>query len=256
MRLHVEQLGSGPDLLLLHGWGMNRAVWSGFAERLAVSYRVSLVDLPGHGQSPWGGRSALADWVDAVLAVAPLRAIWCGWSLGGQLALRAALDAPERVVSLLGIAATPRFAAAEAWPCAMEPRTLDQFIANLQRDHRKTLERFLALQVRGSEASREQLRLLRSRLAELPDPHPEALQAGLALLKSVDLRAELAALEVPNGWLFGERDTLVPEAAAQGLAELQPGAAVGVIPGAAHAPFLSHPDATLGLLQALLKAAR
>ena len=46
MRLYSETMGSGPDLVLLHGWGMNVAVWSSIKPRLAERYRLTLVELP------------------------------------------------------------------------------------------------------------------------------------------------------------------------------------------------------------------
>ena len=52
MTLHVEVSGSGPDLVLLHGWGMNAAVWGEVATALAQHFRLHCVDLPGHGASP------------------------------------------------------------------------------------------------------------------------------------------------------------------------------------------------------------
>ncbi|HHQ4923588.1 TPA: alpha/beta fold hydrolase, partial [Aeromonas veronii] len=85
MSISVEQFGQGPDLVLLHGWGMNGAVWHGIARQLASHYRVHLVDLPGFGNSP------LADEVDyslpwlaeQVAAILPQKCHLLGWSLGG-----------------------------------------------------------------------------------------------------------------------------------------------------------------------------
>ena len=51
MGLHVASKGSGPDLVLLHGWGMNGGVWDETACALAPYFRVHCVDLPGHGAS-------------------------------------------------------------------------------------------------------------------------------------------------------------------------------------------------------------
>ena len=51
MRLHVERLGSGPDLVLLHGWALHGGAWAPVAKRLAPRFRVHVVDLPGHGLS-------------------------------------------------------------------------------------------------------------------------------------------------------------------------------------------------------------
>ncbi len=253
MKLSLETLGRGEALVLLHGWGMNSAVWGGVAERLAENRRVILIDLPGHGGSPFASERSLREWADACLAVAPERAVWIGWSLGAQVALQVALDQPERVQKLISLAGTPRFVQGKSWPHAMEDKTLGQFATSLRKDHRKTLERFLALQVRGSDEARTTLRTLKTRLMGKPDPQPTALETGLSLLKNVDLREDLAALQMPTLWLYGERDTLVPAAAADLLLAILPQAEVYRIAGAAHAPFLSHRDETLALIETFLE---
>jgi len=51
--LYVEQRGQGPDLVLLHGWGLNLRVWDTLTDELASGFRVIAVDLPGHGRSDW-----------------------------------------------------------------------------------------------------------------------------------------------------------------------------------------------------------
>jgi pimeloyl-[acyl-carrier protein] methyl ester esterase len=233
---------------------MNSAIWGGFPEALAERFRVTLVDLPGHGESGFDPeRSSLQEWADAVLGIAPERALWVGWSLGAQVAVQAALSAPERVAALALLAATPRFVQDEGWPHAMEGETLRQFAATLSKNHRLTLERFLSLQVQGDSEARGLLRALRQELFRRPEPLPDALEAGLELLRDVDLRGRLREIRCPTLWLLGERDTLVPAASAGALAELQPGAEVEVVPGAAHTPFLSHPEACVQRLQSFIR---
>jgi pimeloyl-[acyl-carrier protein] methyl ester esterase len=244
MRLASEVRGEGRDLVMIHGWGMNSSVWSDFAGELSQDYRVTLIDLPGHGHSPFNGQQALATWATDCLAVAPPTAVWLGWSLGSMVALQAAHLAPQRVSGVMVMAGMPKFVQAQDWPHAMAPRTLDLFIQALGDDHRKALERFLALQMLGSELAQETLRRLKQRLHERPDPHPEALQRGLDLLKSADLRTALGELDCPTAWLYGDRDTLAPAAAAGLLDRWLPKVETAVIHGAAHTPFLSHPGET------------
>ena len=123
------------------------------------------------------------------------------------------------------------------------PATIfDGFHESLIDDPAATLERFLSLQVRGSRDARETLRRLRSGIAQRPQPQAEALQAGLDLLREEDLRARLADIQQPALWLFGERDTLVPADVAERIELLMPNAHCRTIPGAAHAPLLSHGD--------------
>jgi len=241
VRLNVDILGAGPDLVMLHGWGMNNAVWSDFAARLAARWRLHLIELPGHGRSAPPLSDKPDAWVDACLAVAPRRAVWAGWSLGGQLLPRIVMRAPERVRALYGIAASPRFVVGDDWPHAMPVELLRGFRARLEADPSATLQQFLALQVRGAVGARALMRRLKQGFAARPYPDSNALAAGLAWLRDGDTRADLAACPVPVHWLLGARDTLVPAAVAVDLRALRPALRVEILPDAAHAPFLSHP---------------
>ena len=261
MHLHVDSLppvgpnadAPGAELVLLHGWGMNNGVWAPVLDRLRRTHRLSLIELPGHGASEYRqSQASLDDWARAALEAAPARAIWLGWSLGGQLALQAALRAPERVQSLVLVAASPRFVTAGDWPHAMPIATFREFAANLARDHAATLERFLALQVRGAVEARDTLRRLKAALRERPAPCDRALDNGLDLLLRTDFRGKLRQLACPSLWLLGERDTLVPADVAEDLHRLLPRAEVFLLPGAAHAPFLSNPEACLRLMAGFL----
>jgi pimeloyl-[acyl-carrier protein] methyl ester esterase len=253
VRLHTETAGDGPDLFLVHGWGMNAAVWKPFADRLVDRYRVTAVDLPGHGLSDGSAEPTLRAWAAACLSAAPPHAVWVGWSLGAQVALRAALEAPERVHRLVLVAGTPRFTRGADWPDATPEKLGRQFAAALLDDPTGTLERFLALQVRGSTEATETLRILRAALSDRPPPRPDALEDGLRLLLTDDLRGDLNALKPHSLWLFGERDTLVPAEAAEAIARLAPHAEVLILHGVAHAPFLSAPDRVARLIDTFLE---
>lgn len=230
---------------MLHGWGMQSAVWKACQRDLAPGWIPHPIDLPGHGAAAFSNEQPdLWSWTDACLAAAPKRAVWLGWSLGGLIALAAALRAPSRVAGLVLLTATPRFVQATDWTPAMPEATLDQFHGGLADDPSGTLSRFLALQVRGSASARETLRALRQELSDLPAPNPEALSIGLDILADGDLRGRLPDIKCPALWLFGNRDTLTPPGVAERVEMLMPGARTQVIQGAAHAPQLSHPAET------------
>lgn len=248
MSLYRHDVGSGPALVLLHGWGMNAAVWEPLLPGLAAHYRVSVLELPGHGASPPAAAADLGAWADLCLAAAPASAHWLGWSLGGQVAMQAALVAPQRVGGLSLVAATPCFVQAPGWPCAMPVKTFHQFADAFGDDPNATLLRFLGLQVKGAEHARDTLKLLRAELAERPPASLQGLQQGLELLLADDLRERLPRLACPSHWLFGGRDTLVPLAARDCIGDLLPDASIDTIDGAGHAPFLSHPAESLETL--------
>lgn len=200
MSVSVERFGQGQDLVLLHGWGMNGAVWHGIAQQLAAHYRLHLVDLPGFGNSPLheGGEYTLPWLAEQVATVLPEKCHLLGWSLGGLVASQLALTRPERLHSLITVASSPCFMAREDWP-GIAPKVLAGFNQMLAGDFMHTIERFLAIQAMGSEHARNDIRQLRHWLAERPAPQLAALEAGLGLLADVDLRDELVGLDLP--WL-------------------------------------------------------
>ena len=120
--LYRHTLGSGPDVLLLHGWGMHSGVWEDVVEALLDHHRVTILDLPGHGYSRASRSDHTLDALTAaVLTVAPPRAAWVGWSLGGLAAQRAAIVAPERVSRLVLVSSTPCFVQRPDWPHGIAP---------------------------------------------------------------------------------------------------------------------------------------
>jgi pimeloyl-[acyl-carrier protein] methyl ester esterase len=256
MSVHVESVGRGRPLVMLHGWAMHSGLWFPLLPRLIERYRLHLVDLPGHGYSdalvapPLLSLGRVVEAVDLAIAEtsAPGPLMILGWSLGGQVALEWARLRPERVGALVLMSTTPCFVQRPDWPHAMAEATLRRFGDELTVAYRQTLQRFVALQVQGSEHSREALASLRSQLFARGEPSPQALHDSLKLLASSDLRSGVGAISQPALMIAGDRDMLTPIAASRWLASALPRASLVVVPGAAHAPFLSHPEAVVEAL--------
>ena len=242
MNLHVESLGSGAPLLLIHGWGMHGGIWGSVVPQLAQRFRVHCVDLPGNGASAPLPDYHLDGMVQVLSAQFDEPLTVCGWSMGGQVALRWAQLAPEQVQRLVLVSSTPCFAEREDWLFGMAQDALQQFAAELERDYAATLRRFLALQVRGSGHERELLSMLRESLFSRGEPDFAALRSGLEVLRGTDLRGALPSIQQPVLVIAGERDKLMPPEAAYYMAQTLPNAHVKEIAGAAHTPFLSHPQ--------------
>lgn len=260
--MYVEQRSSvGAPLLFIHGWGMHGGMWGEVLTRLADAHRVLAVDLPGHGFSAGSGMRNvgcegagfatcydplsirhLDALVDELSAQFPEPLTVCGWSLGGQIAQRWAMRHPDQVSRLVLVSSTPCFVQKTNWLCAMAPDVLAAFAAALEQDYAATQRRFLTLQMRGGERERELLAALRSSLVARGEPDVAALQCGLEMLRDVDLRSYLPAICQQTLLICGDRDTLTPLGASQYMADHIPAAKLAVIRGAAHAPFLSHPD--------------
>lgn len=231
-----------PVLALLHGWGMNARVFDALAGRLATDLDVRLLDLPGHGGRDALAANTLQAWAADLAAQLPDDTILLGWSLGGQVAMRAALDHPTKIARLILLASTPRFVAAEDWARGMAIADLEEFGAALLADPQATLLRFLSLQTRGMPGQKALLQQLRQTLLSAPAADGAALEAGLAILRDTDLRTELPQLAQPTLVLHGALDTLTPATAGAWLADALPAARHLELPRAAHAPHLSHAE--------------
>jgi pimeloyl-[acyl-carrier protein] methyl ester esterase len=255
MTLHVESAGIGPPLVLLHGWAMHSGIWGPLLERLARRFRVHAVDLPGHGHSVLAGPFTLQSAWTAVAASIPACAeplTVIGWSLGGLVAMRWAVCEPARLSRLALVATSPRFTAAPDWQHAASGETLARFGDELHVAWKLTIQRFLSLQLQGSEHGRATLAALRQQVFARGEPSQQALFGALETLATTDLRAEVAGIAQPALVVAGSRDTLAFPAAGRWLAEHLADARYAPIDGAAHVPFLSHPDAFAAALDPFL----
>jgi pimeloyl-[acyl-carrier protein] methyl ester esterase len=246
--LYHEVYGNecGRDLVLLHGWSLNLAVWSGLVRELVPHFRVIAVDLPGHGRSDWDPRAstpAAQAWrVHETLAPLTERYALLGWSLGGQVALDLAAALPAGIERLALIATTPKFLAAPGWRCGTPRPLLSRLMHRLHADGERAVSDFLALAVRGSRpgTAARTLAKLRAALRTHGWPRLEALTAGLARLRDGDQRPALPLVRVPALVVAGRRDRIIRRAAVRRLARGLNARYIEVA-GAAHVPFLSHP---------------
>jgi pimeloyl-[acyl-carrier protein] methyl ester esterase len=240
--LYSETSGSGPPLVLLHGWGMNLRVFDPLRDALAAHFTVTALDLPGHGRSPWPQSLSSAQLLALLGAQLPRGGTLAGWSLGGQLCMQLAADPALDVRRLVLIASTPRFVSGADWPHGLAAQTVEQFAAQLARDPEATVASFLELQVRGSAASGTVLQSLTRSLREHGRAQPAALAFGLQQLQQNDLRAAARQLSMAALVIAGEYDRVTPPGAAAELSRLLPCAALRLLRRAGHAPFLSHRD--------------
>lgn len=248
--MHIDIVGNGSPLVLIHGWAMHSGLFAPLARMLATRHAVHLVDLPGHGRSRDGWAFDPQRIVDELIERIPDGAVWVGWSLGGMVALKAAHEAPERVRAVAAIASNPRFVSTEDWAHGVTAQVFEQFGAGLERNFTATVERFLALEAMGSAHATTELRALREQAFEHGAPELDALRQGLALLQTGDLRDVVTKLQMPSLWIAGRRDRLVPPQAMRWAADAAPNARYLEL-DTGHMPFLAEPAAVATALTAL-----
>jgi haloacetate dehalogenase len=109
--------GTGPPVLLLHGYPQTRLMWDAVAGRLTDRFTVVAADLPGYGDSfrpvvapdhvPHSKRALALDLVQAMAALGHERFAMCGHDRGGRIAYRMALDHPDRVSAVAVLDVVP-----------------------------------------------------------------------------------------------------------------------------------------------------
>lgn len=140
------------------------------------------------------------------------------------------------------VTSTPCFTNREDWPFGLPSEVLEKFATELEQNHATTLRRFISLQLRGSENERELLTKLREQLFSRGEPDMSALRGGLEILRDADQRLEVSGIQQQTLVIAGQRDKLTPPEASHYLAQVIPNARLVEIEGAAHTPFLSHPE--------------
>lgn len=251
-RLAWREKGSGPALVLVHGWAMSSAVFAEALEALCGEFRVLAPDLRGHGASDAGDvhdlhglASDLCWWAEAL----DLREMTLGgWSLGGQVALCAFGALRSRIRRLILVGTTPRFTAEEGWSHGLPATQVRAMSRDLKRRYEKTMGDFFALQFAGEEMAGERYReLLRFAVRGGRLPEPEVALAALDTLRQADLREDLSTVTCPALVIHGDLDRIIPLEAGRHLAEHLPEGRLRIMTGAGHTPFLSRPGETFQL---------
>jgi pimeloyl-[acyl-carrier protein] methyl ester esterase len=245
--LKIYRSGQGHKLVLLHGWGMNAAIFKPLLDYLEADFELFRVDLPGHGGS--GMMDADFEMQVEILAQQLPQASVLGWSMGGLYATALAHRFPEKFTRLVLVSSNPCFVQQTDWPCAVPRQVFDEFSASLSGDWVATVKRFVGLQLHGAEQARQLIRHVTELLVEGGAPQPQALSRGLELLLSCDSRDWLAQLRQPVLMVLGRRDTLVPVSLEQQIHRVYPSIRVECFARSAHIPFVSHPQQFADLLR-------
>lgn len=213
------------NLLIVNGWSAQAALWSEFIQLLPKDWSVRVLDLDQAGDVEF--------WCQRIEAQLFTPSLILGWSLGGALATEyLARTAHPNCVGLVTVATNPCFVVRDDWPCAMPDAVFAEFSALVEVENLNALVRrfrFLLTQDR-SELSR-----LKALYNEESLPSIAVLQSGLALLKTLDVRARLPQLKIPHLSAFGTDDALVPIAVSE---RTTPNSAVR-IEGMGHLPCIS-----------------
>lgn len=235
---YYHKIGTGRSLILVHGWGIDSAIWQPVVAQLSQHYCLYLVDLPGFANEKEITDYSLKGIADVILSKLPEKAVWCGWSLGGLIATYIAIHFPERVEKLIQVCTSMKFVEQDTWR-GVKADVFDAFKAGVIKQPQKTLNRFISLQAMGSDSVKNDILTIKALLTDLVPAQQSALLGGLDLLNDTDLRYQFSQLLMPCLSLFGKYDGLVPVANVSSLSLLLNSNLQYVFSHSSHVPFIS-----------------
>jgi pimeloyl-ACP methyl ester carboxylesterase len=240
VRIHAEATGSGPAVVLTHGFASSSHMFAATVPALAADHTVIAWDMPGHGRSEspddpsaYSVASFLAAMLDLVDEAGAERAVFVGHSLGGYLSLDLALTHPERIAGLVLVDTGPGYrndAARDGWN-----RMAGAYARDLEA-------KGLAGLPGGEELA-----------AGVHDTATGLVHAARNVLAQRDAHVidGLPTITAPTLVVVGSEDEPFVKGSHY-MAGKIPNATLAIIDGAGHAPPVSHPDEFNAIVRQLL----
>lgn len=240
-RWHIQEMGQGKTLLLLHGASGSTHSWRDVMTDLAKDYHVVAIDLPGHGQTKLGSRQRsslplMAQDIQALIdhegwTVTAIIAHSAGAALGLRLLQASGIKAPLVAVNP---ALTPfKGMAGVLFPIAARVVALSPIMAKMLKRRMSGPGQVVSLlETTGSKISPEGLNLYAKLFRS--DAHLDGTLLMMAQWKLDGLVADLPKITAPCTFLVGENDKAVPPSSVKESAKRMPDATVLTYPGYGH----------------------
>ena len=242
LELAYEESGSGPPMLFIHGWPHDRTLWSGQLSGLSTHARCIAPDLRGFGGSTVRGPYSMQQYAEDLVALLDSfgidRAIVCGLSMGGYVAMAMLRHHPDRVRALI-------LTSTRATADSPEGREKRMRLIEFVREH--GVEALAARQLKamvGATTFDSRPALLESLRRLMAAAPLEGVVGGLqAMADRPDSTELLTTLDLPTLVIGGRADTFTQPAERGQLAAGSPGARLELIATAGHVCAFERPAA-------------
>lgn len=249
--LAYRDIGSGPVLLLVHGWAASGIFFEDIAARLADEFRVIIPDLRGHGDTPAGpGKATITDLADdmdeliATLGIAPIIAL--GWSMGATV-LWSMIErhGHDRLAGMVIEDMSPRILNDASWTLGMssgmDVEASVRATAAMRADWPAYAAAFAPRIFARDRAAREP-QIVAEALTLLVARNANSMADLWASMAQQDLRATLPGMAIPALIAFGERSDAYGPETSRYLVETLPAATAHGFAHSGHAPHLEQPE--------------
>lgn len=246
------EVGRGEPLVLVHGLADDHRAWRRALPDLALRHRVILYDLRGHGQTSLGNpdrslRQLGEDLVALLESIRVENVAIAGFSLGGTIAMRVAIDHPERVRRLVLVATSSRVGRAAAEWYRQRVEMVDRHDPQL----RQTLDHDTADVYAQSPAELDDGLMIRRQSTADPRGYGNAC-AAMASLNAAPLDPELGRISSPTLIVASERDQHCPPKAGEIIAAGIVGSRLEILPDAGHPIPVEKPRELARLINSFL----
>ncbi len=243
------------DFVVLHGWGgVNHRYMQPITDLLKNHYRVTILDLPGMGKSPWNNQiKTLDNMLELLLPHFPQKASYIGWSFGGLLSMLIAAKYPHRVERIISLGATPKFVEDKNWPGIPYPGFTPDVLKFEPQGQKGFMQAFIKNEFEGLEKNNPYYDKVLE-IMNISEPTSfDILMKGIAIVDSTNLREEFRQIQCPIDFIMGENDACVPAAAFEKIKQLNPKTQIHVISAAKHMFQWTHPKEFTKILNAIVK---
>ena len=247
-----------PACLLISGWGLSSQVFDLILPSLALQFDVYTLDRH-FTESDLTLEQVSGELKNLLIQFSEKtkKNFWLmGWSLGGNIALKAAADALNQGLTglegLFLVGTSPKFIAEEGFSQGVQSADFQQVQTRLLKNKTRALAYFDRLQVHGDKDAQTLISALKSLRAVEPELSDKQLASELDWLFGVDQRELLSSFKKTVYWFFGEKDGLASADIAAWIKNTYPKMMTFVIEGASHPVFLSKPEPFLTQLDQCL----
>ena len=222
----------GQRVLYVHGTGCNAGVWDAHMAAIAAAHTPVAIDLPGHGRSQGRGFRGVADHAEFVIGLADAldwrRFVLAGHSMGGGIAITAALYHPERIAGLVLVDTGARLRVA--------PDLLRAARAAAAREQAPATDRSWGFAASTPQTVVDRVEALTA------GADPRVTYADWIADDTFDAMTRIGEIAVPTLALCGAEDRLTPVKYHRYLQERMPNCRLAVIEGAGHWSFHEQPE--------------
>lgn len=256
MRLNYEKRGTGPVLLLGHGFPFDHTMWEAQLAVLSDEFTVLAPDFRGMGKSPASGQplTSMADMADDLADLLDSLSIekctYCGLSMGGYVGLEFWNRHADRLERF--ILCDSNFRADSPEVAANRLKTADRIESeNSCAFMAEGMKKNLMTDETLGDADSPVLAVYRKMVSENNSAGVAAAARGMA--QRHDFTEDVSRFEIPVLILTGEKDVLSPPEAMAAAARSIPGAELAVIPAAAHLSPMENPEEVNRVIRTFLK---